>query len=290
MWRPNSTSSILSIPGRRLVAAFWLAALSLDWPAFGLETGKPAAELSARDIERCVQQNFPGDSMILTVRMVSLDRVGTERTLEAQMWWQKARATGFSNVLLVFDNPPELRGAAVLVLEKKPQNDMFMYVPELSKTRRITTRMIQGNMMGTDFSYEDFSRLQGLLTNLESERKPDEQMDGRATFVTESAPTTDTGSGYSLIRTWVDQKTCVPLKVEFFTNGNSDPAKVMGVNVESIGMEKNGWMPREIAMKDLRAGTSTRFVIEKLAVSVPISRRCFSEAALQGHGCPGQGS
>jgi Outer membrane lipoprotein-sorting protein len=247
-------------------------------------TPKPPAEMSAQEIQACVQRNFPTDSMVQTVRMVSIDRMGVERVLEAEMFWQKDEKTALSNVLLIFDNPPELRGASVLVLEKKPQNDMFMFLPELGKTRRITTQMVQGNMMGTDFSYEDFQRLQGLITSLETKRLDDATISERKAFVTDSVPAADISSEYARIRSWIDQETCVPLQVEFYTKDDSSPAKRMTTNPKSYTQEKSGFIPREVAMKDLRTETATTIVIEKLKVSVPIERKRFSAAELERQG------
>lgn len=223
---------------------------------------------SAQDIEQCIQRNLPSDTMIQTLKVVTLDRVGAERTLETELWWQRDQAG--LRVHLAVDNPRELRGTKVFMLARNGLNDMFIYRPELSRARRITSQMAQQGMLGTDYSYEDFGRLQGLLTNLEGGRTADAQIDGRATFVTESVPAIDAGSEYSRIRTWVDQETCVPLVIEYYTKEVPDPAKVMSANVKSISKEKTIWMAREVAMKDLRAGTSTRLVIEKLQLDVPI--------------------
>ena len=247
------------------------------------QTPRDPAAMTAQEIQECTQQNFPDDSMVQTVKMVSVDRLGVERVLEAQMWWQKDQDTRLSNVLMTFDNPPELRGASVLVIEKKPNNDMFMFLPELGKTRRITSQMVSGNMMGTDFSYEDFQRMQGMLASLDSKRLPDETLAGRKAFVTESVPT-DPSSEYDRIRSWVDQDTCVPLQVDFFSKGSSDPVKRMSTKADSVTKEKTGFIPREIAMKDLRTETATAIVIEKLQVSVPIERKRFSQSELERQG------
>jgi hypothetical protein len=261
----------------RLPVALLCCALALTPFATG------AAEKTAAEIQACVQKNFPNDSMVQTVRMVSTDRMGVERVLEAEMFWQKNPETGLSNVLLTFDNPPELRGASVLVIEKKPQNDMFMFLPELGKTRRITSTMVQGNMMGTDFSYEDFQRLQGLLTSLESKRLGDATAAERNAWVTESTPS-DPSSEYTRIVSRVDQETCVPLEVELYTKGSAEPAKRMSTNPKTVSQEKTGYMPREITMRDLRTETSTTIVIEKLSVGVPIDRKRFSAAELDRQG------
>lgn len=270
------------MPRRALVLL--LGSLALALPAMAAETKKAPSELSAAEIGQCVQQNFPDDSMIQTMQMVMKDRMGVERLLEAEMFWEKDQTTRLSKVLLKFDNPPELRGAAVLVIEKTPQNDMFMFLPELGKTRRITSSMVNGNMMGTDFTYEDFARMQGMLGNLETVREADEQIGGRAAFVTVAKPTAGTDSDYERIRSAIDQATCVPLRVEFFQKGIAEPAKVMTIDPTKLSEVKSGWMPRQLRMEDLRGGTSTNLVIEKLEVSVPIEKKRFSQSELDKQG------
>jgi hypothetical protein len=270
----------------RALALLLLPCLSLASARAGadVETKKDAAKMTAADIQQCVQQNFPDDSMTQTVKMVMKDRMGVERMLEAEMFWEKDQSTRLSKVRMDFDNPPELRGAAVLVIEKTPTNDMFMFLPELGKTRRITSSMVNGQMMGTDFTYEDFSRLQGLLGNLEAERQPDEQVAGRPVFVTVSVPAEGTDSDYARIRSLVDQQTCISLRVEFFEKGSEEPAKMLTVAPEKIAQVKSGWFPREILMEDVRGGTSTNLVIDEIEVSVPIDRKMFSASALEKQG------
>jgi outer membrane lipoprotein-sorting protein len=214
--------------------------------------------------------------------MVTKDRAGTERTLEAEMFWQKDPETDLSNVLLTFDSPPELRGAALLVLGRKPQNDMFMYLPELGKPRRITESMVSGNLLGTDFTYDDFSRLQGMISNRQTERLADEQVAGRAAYVTLARPIS--GSDYDRIRSLIDRETCVPLRIEFYEKGGQEPVKLLTVDPAKVSEEKSHWIPRELQLANERDGTSTQVVIEKVELSVPINRKCFSVVELERQG------
>ncbi len=249
-----------------------------------VETKRDPAAMSAKEISQCVQQNFPDDTMKQAVKMVMTDRMGVERLLEAEMHWQKDQQTRLSKVRMDFDNPPELRGAAVLVLEKEPNNDMFMYLPELGKTRRITSSMVNGNMMGTDFTYDDFARLQGMLGNLEAERLPDEEYAGRPAFVTSSKPSADSDSEYERIRAVIDQQTCVSLQVEFFEKGHEGPVKRMKVDPTQLMEVATGWFPKAIQMEDLRGGTSTDLVIEEIEIGTKIHRKMFSAAELEKQG------
>jgi len=273
MRQPSSLRCLVAITFGPAALASCLASAAL-----GVAERKPASDSTAEDINACVRQNFPDASMVQSVSMVMTDSQGSERKLEAEMFWEKDPATELSHVLLSFENPPELRCAAVLVREKKPENDMFMFVPELGKVRRITNRMVSGNMMGTTFSYDDFSRLQGMISNLETERLADDQVSGHPVFVTQSRPTP--GSEYDSIRSLIDQETCVPLRVEFYPQGAEKPAKVLTVDRAKVSAKKSHWIPREIQLEDLAGSTSTRLVVEKLEINVPIDRKRFSETEL----------
>jgi hypothetical protein len=249
-----------------------------------VETKRDASAMTAQEISQCVQQNFPDDTMKQAVKMVMTDRMGVERLLEAEMFWQKDQQTRLSKVRMDFDNPPELRGAAILVLEKEPKNDMFMFLPELGKTRRITSSMVNGNMMGTDFTYEDFARLQGLLGNMDAERQPDEEYAGRPAYVTTSTPGEDADSEYERIRSVIDQATCIALKVEFFEKGQQEPTKRLTVDPTELQEVTSGWFPTTLRMEDLSGGTSTELVIEELEVGVKIHRKKFTQTDLEKQG------
>jgi hypothetical protein len=235
----------------RVLGLFLLLPLAAQAAETDVETKRDPSRMTAKEISQCVQQNFPDDTMKQTVRMVMKDRMGVER---------------------------------LLVLEKEPKNDMFMYLPELAKTRRITSSMVNGNMMGTDFTYEDFARLQGMLGNLDAERLPDEEFADRAAFVTDSVPSADSDSEYQRIRSVIDQETCVSLQVEFFEKGHEGPVKRLTVDPSKIEKSETGWFPRAIQMEDLRGGTSTDLVIEKLEIGTEIHRKMFSAGELDKRG------
>ena len=82
----------------------------------------------------------------------------------------------------------------------------------------------------------------------------------------------------------IDQQTCVALRVEFFQKGLAEPAKVLTVDPTKLTQVKTGWMPSEIRMEDLKVGSSTHLVIDKLEVGVPIPRKLFSQAELERQG------
>ena len=69
--------------------------------------GKLTSQSTANDIDVCVQQNFPDDSMVQTLRLVTKDRAGDERTLEANTTPGSSATSGL---------PPGPRGVPLTAL------------------------------------------------------------------------------------------------------------------------------------------------------------------------------
>jgi len=243
-------------------------------PAIGLET--------ASEIEDCMQANFPTDSSVQTVQMNSYDRMGSENRMRAKIYWQKDKEA-HSKVLMRFDDPPDMRGSSILMIEKAGRNDMFMYLPELKRVRRITSHMMSGSMFGTDLSYEDFERMQGMADDATTERLADADAFGRSAYVLQQTPAADSGSEYEKVVSYIDQKTCVPLRVEFFTRGNH-LRKVLEADPSTLAKGASGWLTHKLAIRDLRDETHTEVALEKIETGVALPRKTFTQSNLaHGH-------
>jgi len=238
------------------------------------------AELkTAEEIDACYQANFPETTAIQTISMNAKDRIGAITTTKSTLWWKKME-DGKSNVMMQFFKPAEMRNAGLLMLERDDGTDIFIYLPELARVKRVTSRMTSSSMFGTDFSYEEFERLQGIAESAPSERLPDDTIEGRPAYVLETRPGPEDDSAYERIKTWIDKETCVSLKSEFYERGDK-PRKVMFVRTDKITREGNLWVPREIVMHDHRDETETVMVVEKIEIGVDISRSRFSQSQLE---------
>ncbi len=241
----------------------------------------PAAALAletAAEIQDCIKKNLPKDSSEQSVVFQSRDRAGDEKTSNATIYWKKF-PDGYSKVLLRVSAPPRLRGTGLLMLEKEGGNDRFLYMPSLKKVRRITTSNSSSSVLGTDFTYEDIERLQGISDSGRSERRPDSELSGHAVYVLESWPTSKEDSGYERSISYVDQETCVILKSEFFEYGERI-RKVMSSDPESISQESGLWVARKVVMQDLLEGSSTDLLVESLEIGADIPDRRFSRKEL----------
>jgi len=239
-----------------------------------------AAPETAAEIEQCVQDNLPRKSSVQTVLFRSSNRVGEVTGSDATIHW-KLFDDGLSKVLLRFTRPLDMRGAGVLLIENQGRRpDTFMYLPELGKVRRVSSRSAASSLFGTDFSYEDFERLVGMSSDASRERVADTKVGGRDVYVVVGRPDPESGSAYERVVAFIDKETCVPLRTESYEHGD-ELRKLLTADSSKIEREGTLWVPRRQTMKDLRDETQTDLVIEQIDIDAKIHRKMFSARELE---------
>ena len=135
-------------------------------------------------------------------------------------------------------------------------------------------------MFGSDFTYEDFSQLQGMAVAGRSERLADENLDGVRVRVISHYPDEGSGSSYERVTTYVDAETCIPLKSEMFEKGNR-LRKVLTADRTDV-FESNGVrIARKLRMEDRRDQSATDLVVIEIEVEVDLKQRIFTVPALE---------
>jgi hypothetical protein len=228
-------------------------------------------------VRTCMGENTPAIGSVQTIELRARDRSGYEQVLQADTYWKRFPDKQ-AKILMHFYEPVDIRGARFLIIENKPQNDMYMYMPGLFKVRKITSKRISSSILGTDFSYEDYERLHGVFTDLRAEQYPDEVLNGRPVYVINSYPEGD--SGYEKIKTYIDIETCVSLKTELFEHGHR-LRKTLTVDPGDIKKEGDIHVPHELLMQDLRDKTETRLLVLEFRTDVPLDDDLFDPEQLK---------
>jgi hypothetical protein len=140
--------------------------------------------------------------------------------------------------------------------------------------------MLGGSMFGSDFTYEDFSQLQGMAVEGRSERSPDAELEGVPVRVIQHFPTADSGSSYEQVTTYVDAVSCVPLKSEMFEKG-ARLRKVLTADRTQIFESDGVRIPQKLRMEDLRDQSSTDLVVQEIEVEIEIKERIFTVPSLE---------
>ena len=237
------------------------------------------------EIEACLRSNMPETTAVQTIKLRSVDRSGGKRTLGAKLYWKRT-PEGYSRTLIEVESPPSDSGSTYLWLERKGGEDMFIYLPELQRVRRIHPRTASGSLFGTDFSYEDVQHLQRISPERASvERLPDATLEGREVSVVRSVPTgtEEAPPRYESIVYFVDRESCLPLKIELY-GANATLQKVARADPTSITQEGKGWVARSVSIRDLENETESEIIIEKIELDADVHDKVFSVQRLQRRG------
>lgn len=251
----------------------WLAAT----PAAGATEFGPGAE----EVQRCIERNLPERSSRQSLRFERRDRAGNQRGIDARAWW-KRDAEGRSRLLARVEAPPDERGTAFLMIEDADGAQMFSYLPELGRVRRVTSRSAN-SFLGTDLSYEDLEELQAVAKHARIERMPDTERDGRPVYVLASTPDPTLQSAYTRIVSQIDRGTCVVLHTSFQGAGDR-VLKELIVDFSDVEKEGQRWLPRKVRLRHLANQSETQLSFEKIELDLELPDRLFTQAELaKGH-------
>jgi hypothetical protein len=118
-----------------------------------------AAEgLTAREIMQRVEDRDEGNPSIIDVEMTLIDKSGKKRLREIRAFGMDRGEDELQ--LLFFLSPADLEDTGFLTYdydESGKDDDQWLYLPALRKTKRIASNDRSGRFMGSDFSYADLT-------------------------------------------------------------------------------------------------------------------------------------
>ena len=241
--------------------------------------GKGIAAGIDPEVEACIRRNAPQATAIQDIRLRSQGPMFEEKILTAKVYW-KHLADGNSDLLAVFDEPEDISGSRLLFLEKKPENEIYLYMPALFKVRRITSGRISSSMYGMDFSYEDFQWLYNMLSTAHSEQRADVAVDGEPMYVLAVVPAQASGSKYEEVLSYFDKKSCVIRKVEFYGDERK-LRKVLSADPAAVKRVSGILVPHVFRMRDLKKNSETELTVTRVDIDPPIPDTVFDPAHLK---------
>ena len=222
-----------------------LVAVLFALPVWAVElpTQVPA---QIQGISNCVKANSPGKTMRQSIELEAVDEVGDRRSYDLRGEWKRAES-GRSRIVLRVLAPGDERGNAFLIIPRQGRpSELFRYLPENEKVQQISMRAAVGQLFGSDFSYEDFRRIQNLARSANAKLLAEVEVDGRVAWQIETRPKPEDGSAYTRIVSAIDKERCVPLRVQFY-RGQAEPSKLLLVPAEHARSYEGGWLPMQFS-------------------------------------------
>ena len=241
------------------------------WSALALWPLAASADPALDKTLECMRANIPPSVRIQTVEVTAWDRTGGERTLKGKLFG--TRENERVKVMMRIESPNDLAGASYLVREGERSDEMYLYLPAVKRTRRITGASLDGQLWGTDLSYNDVKQIQNAFTGADAKLEPPAQYEGHEVQVLSFEPRKEDGSRYKTIRTQVDPKTCVALMVEFLDA--TGVRKTFSVKPQDVKQSGTRWYASNAEIRDLKNGTRTRLKVIGLTVGDKLAGRYF---------------
>ncbi|TXH05907.1 MAG: outer membrane lipoprotein-sorting protein [Nevskiaceae bacterium] len=243
-----------------------LLPLAMALPAFA---GDPAFDKAYR----CMRATVPSTLRVQDIQFDSTDRAGGTRMLRGKVYATVEK--GLARVSIRITAPANVAGAAYLVRERGAgqEDDMFVYLPSVGRVRHVTGAFANGSLLGTDFSYAETKLIQNAFSGADGKLEAPETLDGRALQVFSLLPKSPKTSAYSRVRVHMDDKTCVPLKADFYQGETL--RKQLAAPVTALKPSGKYWFLSEIDMRDLVEGSHTTIRIGAAAEATGISKGLF---------------
>jgi outer membrane lipoprotein-sorting protein len=246
----------------RLLLLALLAASPACAPAWTAPEAQ-AATPTADELLNLIDKNMVFDSRSSVSTMV-VTRNGRAKTYKMVSYGR-----GADEAAIEFLEPARDKGTRML----KKGNELWMYLPAIEKTQKISGHMLRQGLMGSDMSYEDMLESTELRKKYTATVLGPETIHGRPCWkveMTSSAPDV----AYPRRLSWVDQEHHIPLKQELYAlSGTLLKTWEMG-EIKDFGGRK---FPT--TMKVVSAtlqGSSTELRFDELKFSVPLEEEVFS--------------
>jgi len=242
-----------------------------------------AQELSAHDM---MLKNFyvtKLKSLKTTATMLLINDKGQTRERK-NVTISALQPNGIDSKLLVkFTSPTDIKGTAFLQVEHiESEDDEWIYLPALGKSRRLVSNNKKDSFVGSDFSYGDISLPSVDL--YEHRLVGSETVDNQDCFMVESTPKTEAtkvNSGYSKKVTWLRKDNYLEAKVQYFDLSGTLLKTQLVSNSKLLEPDTQRWIALHREMTNQQTGHKTVFNFDEVQYGVPAPDDLFTTRYLE---------
>jgi len=201
---------------------------------------------SGRQIMEWVDQRDDGDNQTSDIEMILIDKQDNERQRILRSFRKDQGEDEYS--ILFFLSPADVKDTGFLTYDYDDpdrDDDQWLYLPALKKTKRIAAGDKSGSFMGSDFSYADMSDRP--LDRYQYTLMKETDVEGVKVWQVESVPNEKESeeTGYTKSIVFVRQDNYVPIRaVSWVKKGG----RLKYMEVTKLEQIDGIWVPTEITM------------------------------------------
>ncbi|MBE9571676.1 MAG: outer membrane lipoprotein-sorting protein [Proteobacteria bacterium] len=185
--------------------------------------------------------------------------------------------------LLRFLYPPDIKGTGFLVIEhSEGDDDMWLYLPTLRKSRRKLASNKKDSFLGTEFSYGDI--VGPKVEEYEYRQMGEEQIDGISCYVIEAVPASKDilrDYGYSKRINYIKTDNFTTVKAIFFDKYGKPLKTLSCFDPVEVDSENHKWFIKRREMVNHKNGRRTILELEKIQINIGIKEDLFTVRYLE---------
>ncbi|HNW49902.1 MAG TPA: outer membrane lipoprotein-sorting protein [Prolixibacteraceae bacterium] len=233
----------------------------------------------AREISEKASNAIQLDAMEMVSTLKISSAKGDERS--RTMSTATRKFDNVSKTMMKFIEPADVRGTTLLVFDYEDKDDdMWIYMPALRKTRRIVSSEKGKNFMGSEFTNADMSKPN--LDEFNYKLLGDETIDGNLCWKVESTCKTEDQQdqyGFSKRVIYVDKANYLTYKMEYY-DLSGELSKVE--SMKEYKKQSNGsYFAFLMEMKNVKNNRRSVMTIDKFQLGSKISEAQFSPAMIE---------
>jgi len=225
----------------RIALSFFLVAMS------GLVQESQADDSKAREIMQKVDDRDDGDNVTSNLQMVLIDKRGHKRVRELRSLRKDKGEDAYS--LMFFLSPADVEDTGFMTYDyddPERDDDQWLYLPALKKTKRIASSGKSGSFMGSDLSYADMTDRP--LEYYDYTLLQESEIGGHPVWVIEAIPTHPEEikeTGYTRVIHFIRQDNFVQIRAKIWVKKGK---RNKYLEVKELELIDGIWMPTLITM------------------------------------------
>jgi hypothetical protein len=265
----NDTTTAAWLRPVSLAAVVLSAAVLVPSPTF-----LAAAADDGRSIVQEAQRRTESKSERYEGVLKSYDSGG--KVTEKRWTYDRLGAHGQSKSVIRFTAPAEVKGVALLIVNHPDRaSDQWMWTPAIERDRRIALQDRSTRFFGTDFSFEDLEERD--VDQHDYTLLADETIAGAPSWTIQLTPKQSKSSQYTKSVMWIRKDNHAYARVDFWIKD----AVVRRLTYSDLRQIQGIWTAHDLTMADLRRGSRTQLVLDKVQYNLPLKDADFSLEAIR---------
>ncbi len=223
-----------------------------------------------------------GERLSQNVFIKMMDRRG--KTQERELAFYRNDYSDQRKSVIFYKSPANVKGTSFLTYDYQStakDDDQWLYLPALRKTRRISAANRGDYFLGTDLTYEDV-KLGTKIGESDYNFKfiENSQLDGADILIVDGTPKSDKIKkelGYSKVKYWIDKEIMFPRKIEYWDVAGN---KLKVVEFKDVKKVQDIWTVHRIEAENIKTNHKTTFLFNQLDYQTKLEEELFTEESM----------